>query len=136
MEESKTTLLSAAELAKMADEYWVTYQDRLKADKVAAELKAQESRLSAALITQMRQQEMSSVGGQLVRLSINTVPDYQPIVVDWQEFYEYILSTKDFSLLEKRIGKAAVKERWAADVKVPGTDRLPVYKLSKSQVKG
>jgi hypothetical protein len=127
---------TATELAEMGDLYWKTYQERLAQDKVAAALKTEESKLSALLIAQMRQQGLTSIGGKLVRLAINTIPDQVPVVTDWQAFYDYILETKDFSLLERRIGKSAMKERWSNDVEVPGTDAVPVYKLSKSTVKG
>lgn len=128
--------LGADALAKMADEYWRALQERLAADKEAAKLKGYESRLQATLLQQMRMQGMTSIGGKLVRLSLNNEPDYVPVVEDWEKFYAHILSSKDFSLLEKRVGKAAVKERWDSDVQVPGVGKLPVYKLSKSQVKG
>lgn len=128
--------LPASRLAEIADEYWQTYTERLAADKEAAALKSKEARLNSVLLAQMRMQGLTSIGGKSVRLAINNEPDYVPIVEDWEAFYAHILETKDFSFLEKRIGKAAVKEHWANDETVPGTGKVPVYKLSKSQVKG
>jgi hypothetical protein len=58
-----------------------------------------------------------------------------PTVQDWQKLWDHIVETRDFSLLEKRVGKAAVKEHWSADEEVPGVIKFPVYKLSKSEVK-
>lgn len=135
-QEEYSTPMPASKLGELADEYWQTYTERLAADKVAASLKSKEARLNSVLLAQMRMQGLSAVGGKTVRLSVNNEPDYVPIVEDWEKFYAYILATKDFSLLEKRIGKGAVKERWSLDEIVPGTGKVPVYKLSKSQVKG
>lgn len=126
--------MSPAELSALADHYWTTREQRLAADKVAAELKTEESRAEALLIQEMRANNLTAVGGQKVRLSIPTVPDMVPTVTDWEALRAHILKTGDFSLLEKRVGKAAVKERWDADVDIPGVVGYPVFKLSKSKV--
>lgn len=128
--------LSAGQLAELADQYWLVYQERLAADKVAAELKTRENQLSAKLTEEMLNQKLTSIGGKLLKVSLPTEPDYVPAVNDWNEFYTFVMSSKDLSLLERRVSKAAIKERWAADISVPGISKFPVYKLSKSQVKG
>lgn len=127
--------MTPGELASLADSYWKVYNERLAADKVAKELKAQESKLEAQLIAEMREGDLTSVGGRTVRLAIDREPEYVPAVTDWQEVYNHILETRDFSLLEKRIGKSACKERWAAEESVPGVSKFPVWKLRKSEVK-
>lgn len=132
---SDATPMSAADLAALADEYWLVRQQRLDADKVAENLKTQESAAEAMLIAQMRMQSLSAIGGKVARLSLPAVPDYKPAVKDWAALYEHILANRDFSLLQKRVGEAACKERWAANVEVPGVEKFAVYKLSKSEVK-
>ena len=136
MSDTETPNMPAAALATLADHYWHTRVKRLAADKVAEELKAEESRAEATLIQQMRQQGLTALGGTAVRLALPTTPDYKPAVKDWQALYDHIVQTGDFSLLQKRAGEAACKERWAAGVEVPGVEKFPVYKLSKSEVKG
>ena len=128
-------MTSATNLAVLADHYWDTRQRRLAADKVAAALKVTENKAEATLVAEMRAQGLTAIGGALVRLALPLEPVYEPAVEDWAVLYEHILAHKDFSLLEKRIGRASVKERWAASVIVPGVTRFPVYKLSKSEVK-
>lgn len=127
--------MTPGELAKLADDYWKTYNERLAADKVVKELKSQESKLEARLIAEMRENDLTSVGGRTVRLAIDVEPEYTPAVTNWEEFYQNILDTKDFSFLEKRPGKAACKERWAAGETIPGVSKFPVWKLRKSEVK-
>jgi hypothetical protein len=126
--------LTATELAQLADHYWLTRAKRLDADKVAKDLKDEESRTEATLIKEMREQQLTAIGGKLVRLAIPTVPEYVPAVKDWDTFYKHILQTGDFSLLHKRVGTQACKERWDAGDDVPGVERYAVYKLSKSGV--
>jgi hypothetical protein len=127
--------LSAGELAKVADEYWTAYQARLAADRVAKGLKETESKLSAQLMSEMLNQSMTAIGGHLVQLSLTKSDEPTLNVKEYEAFVEYVLKTKDLSLLERRINKAAVKERWAAGVQVPGVHSFPVYKLSKHEVK-
>jgi len=128
--------LSGEELARIADDYWSTYQERLAADKIAAALKEKEVKLSEMLIHQMRHQSMTSVGGLKVRLSIPVTPDYVPTIQSYPEFAAYVLQTQDLSLLERRVSKSAVKERWENGREVPGIDKFPVWRLSKSKVQG
>jgi hypothetical protein len=120
-------------IASMADEWWAVKQERLKADKVAANLKHRETLLQQAVIAQLQLSGVTSIGGAVVRVSVEK--EDQPHVKDWDKFYEYILSRKDFSLLERRPGRAAIKERWDDGVQVPGVEKFPVYKLSKQGVK-
>jgi hypothetical protein len=129
--------LTAKELALLADTWFATMQDRLAADKKAAALKSTETLCQTILIAQLRAQELTAIGGSLVRVSIDSEPEYQPHVKDWNEFYKFILQTQDFSLLERRPGKAACRERWAVDgdSAVPGVEKFPVYKLRRNEVK-
>ena len=131
---SKQRPLSASELGELADIYHTVRADRLAADKVAGTLKAHESTAEALLIEQMRSQEISACGGQRLRVAL-AAPDYVPAVKDWDKFYAYILKSKDFSLLERRPGKAACRDRWEDGKEVPGVERFPVYKLSRNEVK-
>jgi len=126
--------MNATELAQLADHYWTTRQKRLDADKVAKDLKDEESRAEATLIKEMREQQLTAIGGRLVRLAIPTTPEYVPAVKDWDALYKHVLQTGDFSLLHKRVGTGACKERWDAGEEVPGIERYAVYKLSKSGV--
>lgn len=128
--------MTATELAALADHFWSTREKRLAADKAAKDLKDEEARAEATLIKEMREQQLTAIGGKLVRLAIPTVPEYVPAVKDWDAFYKHILQSGDFSLLHKRIGAQACKERWDAGEEVPGVEKFPVYKLSKSEVKG
>lgn len=127
--------LSAKSLADIADIWFTTLRQRLDADKVAKNLKSLETAAYEVLVAQMRLQGLTSIGGAKVRVGMDPEPDYQPHVKDWPKFYEYILETQDFSLLERRPGKAAIKERWEDDKAVPGVEKFPVYKLTRNEVK-
>jgi hypothetical protein len=135
-EESVTDVLSAQALGELGDEYWITLQDRLQKDRESKELKEKESALYKQIIDQMLAQKLTSIGGKKVKLSRNLTPDYVPTIQSYDEFAAYVLETQDLSLLERRVSKSAVKERWEQNQDVPGVVKFPVWKLSKSQVKG
>lgn len=126
--------MDASDMATLADEYWTTYQKRLAADKVSKELKAIESKLEALILSTLRTDGITAIGGKLVILSIDTEPEYMPTIADYPVFSEYILSSKDLSLVERRVSKAAVKERWSLGIEVPGIIRFPMFKLHKHKL--
>ena len=122
--------MTPEELGVLADDFEMVYQKRLAADKVAAELKTAESQLKAALIREMTDSKLSAVGGRKVRLTIEKIEI--PTAQDWEKVWAHIRETGDFSLLEKRLGKAAVKERWENGEEVPGVIHFPDFKLHRS----
>jgi hypothetical protein len=124
--------LAAKELAVVAEFFWQTQIQRLAADKVAAELKADEYVAQEIVIAQLRLQEISAIGSDTVILELRHT--YEPRVTDWSVYWKYVLKTKDLSLVERRPGKAAIKERWEDGKEIPGVDKFPVYKLSKRKV--
>jgi hypothetical protein len=125
---------SAEEAAHLVDSFKLAEKARLDADKVAASLKEAEVRIKMALIASLHSLGVSAIGGQDYVVQHTMVQE--PTVKDWDAFYKYVLKTKDFSLLERRPGKAAIKERWSDGKVVPGIEAFPVDKLSFSKVKG
>lgn len=127
-------MLSAKDLGELADAWWDAKNACLGAYKVAAALKLKESALEAKILQEMREQEISAVGGRVVRLSMDPTPQQVPVVKNWQKLYEYIIHNDAFELLERRVGKNACKERWAEGEEIPGVEKFPVWKFSKSAV--
>ena len=128
-----TTPLTSKALADLADLYWTKRNERLAADKVAATLASEESKAKATLIEQFLLQDITAIGGKVVRLNIKQ--DYVPAIKDWNAYYAYIKANDAFELLEKRPGRLACKERWEAGEIIPGCEKFPSYSLSKEGVK-
>jgi hypothetical protein len=57
-----------------------------------------------------------------------------PQVQDWPTLHKYILRTKDFSLLQRRLSESAIKERWDDSKKVPGVEPFNAVKVSVTKV--
>ena len=130
----KEGALSAKELASLADT-WITIQSqRLIADKAAKNLKAAEDKCYARLIQEFREQQLTGIGGKLVRVGMDPNPDYVPAIKDWPKYYAYIKANDAWELLERRPGRLACKERWEQGEIIPGCDKFPVFKLTKQGV--
>lgn len=122
--------MTPKDLGNLADQYWHAYNKRLNAERAAKELKGIESKLYAQLVTELRSQELTSIGGHDVRLTLTTTTE--PVVKDWQQVYAYMTENQDFSLMQKRLAASAIKERWDAGEQIPGVETFVVHKLSKS----
>jgi hypothetical protein len=118
------------QLGALADEYKKVRDERLAADKLVKALAAQEQEMYAMLVQQMRMQEITSVGGKAATVSIPVEPDYVPTVSDWSAYWQYAKENNAPEMFERRPGKLACKERWAAGVEIPGVSKFPVYKLT------
>lgn len=122
-------------LGACADLYYTTREKRLKAQKVVDELKAQENQLADHIIKNLPKSDANGIAGKKCRVTIRekTIPQVQ----DWDAFYEYIRKNAKkgaFSLLQKRVGDAAVKEIWEAGKEVPGVGRFHVKTLSVNKL--
>lgn len=126
--------LSANAIGRLVDQFKVVEAERIAADKVAAALKATEVTLKTAIAVALRRSEVTVVGGKSFRVELTT--EDQPTVKDWPAFYAYIKKHDAFELLERRPGKAAVKERWEDGKEVPGVEKFPTDKLSFAKLKG
>ena len=56
-------------------------------------------------------------------------------VKNWDLFYKHVKRTDNFSLLQRRVSDAAVKERWSDGKKVPGVEPFRVVDISLTKKK-
>ena len=129
-DEAELVKLSPKQLGEHADAYRQIREERLAADKKAADLAAREQALKAVLVQQMRLQEITSVGGKVATVSIPVEPEYVPAVSDWSAYWKYAKENDAPEMFERRPGKLACKERWEAGEEIPGVSKFPVYKLT------
>lgn len=126
--------MSPEEVGQLVDKFKQVEASRLAADKIATELKAEEVALKLMLVQALKELKISAIGGHLFKVEHSVYNE--PTVKDWTAFYDHIHDTHDFSLLERRPSKAAVKERWSDGKEVPGVEAFPVDKLSFTKLKG
>lgn len=134
LEDDPGAKIAAVRLGNIADAYFQTREKRLALDKESDALKKDEAFYQQLLIDQLKLQDITAIGGKLISVKLAPLKN-KPHVTDWPEFYKYILKTKDFSLLQRRPGEAAIAERWDDGKVVPGVEKFPVATLSVSKVK-
>ena len=110
-----------AELESRIDALFTLRAKRLQAQKEVDALEAEEKELGAAIKEDMMASGQDELSGHLGKFKLKY--DQAPVVVDWTVLYNHILETGNFDLLHKRLGVAAVKERWQGGDDVPGVGR-------------
>lgn len=119
-------------LGACADALYTIRQERLKAQKVVDELETNEKAIKAHVIDTLPKSNASGIAGKLARVTVTTKTIAQ--VQDWPSFYAYVAKNKAFEMLQKRLGDAAIQERWDAGKKVPGVEPFTIVGVSVNKV--
>ena len=120
----------SSHLPDVVDAYIAMRAQRLQADKQAASLKEQEDILKDHLISSLRHNGMSALGGKAGMVKLGKSEEPEPL--DWAQIWAYMKQNDAMELVQKRLGSTAVKERWEAGEQIPGIGKRDVYKLSVS----
>jgi hypothetical protein len=106
---------------------------RLAAQKQVDLLEVNEKALKKQVMERLEKAKNKAVsnGDRLFQL----VTKDEPVADDWPKIYAHIKETGEFELIERRLSKAAVKERAELGEKVPGVAWFPVTNLSDTASK-
>ena len=123
-------------LAQCADLLYSTQQARYVVQKQAKEMEAIEGALKNRIIQELPKSQATGIAGKMARVYVEN-----KTVVKVNDFPAYInevarLMKKDpgaASLLQKRVGEAAVKEVWEAGKTLKGIEAMevPVVRMNK-----
>ena len=119
--------------AACGDLLYQTRQERLEAQKVVDDLAALETRLKDHLINTLPKDKASGISGKIARVQLE--PEDIPIVEDWDKFRAYMVRTKAWDMLQKRINPKAVMDRRNAGKKVAGTGTFKNIKVSCTKIR-
>jgi len=115
-----------------ADRLFKLSEERAALNRKVEKIEEEEKAIKEHLIKNLPKDDSRGVLGKLAKAEIKT--KHTPTVKDWDLLYKHILRTKDFSLMQRRVSDAAVKERWEAKKTVPGVDVLTVVKVSITKI--
>jgi hypothetical protein len=92
------------------------------------DLKSAQDEIDLALLKKMDAEGLSRTANGDYSVSINedTVPD----VEDWDALYNHIISTRDFSLIQRRVSSTAYKELLKLGEGVPGLSPRTIRKIN------
>jgi len=62
--------------------------------------------------------------------SVTMAKKVHPTIVDWDQFYAYVSSTKSFDLLHRRLSSTAFQDRWKEGESIPGATTAEVWGLT------
>lgn len=102
-------------------------KQRLAIQREADLLEQKEKELANLLIAQMllKKTDVTVDGEDQAQL----VSSQEPVVTNWPQYLDYIKSSGEVDLLEKRPMRSAVKARWAEGVILPGVESQTKYSL-------
>jgi hypothetical protein len=115
-------------LGACADRLYKLREERSKIQKTIDKLEKEEKEIKEHLINTLPKSSADGITGKVARATIKV--KVVPSAKDWSAVYKFILKTKDFSLLGRRLSDAAVRERWEAGKKVPGVEPFNVVSVS------
>jgi len=115
-------------LSEICDAYQRARETRLFQEKLAAKTKEAELLLRSRILGTLRDHEIPTIGG--ATHNFERVVKEEPQADDWDLVHEHVVQSQEWDLIRRRLGTAAVKERWDVGVEVPGVGRFPVEKLS------
>ena len=115
-----------------ADKLYIIRQERLVQQKIVDALEEEEKALKEHIIATLPKSEAMGVAGKLARVTVVTKVVAQ--VKDWDAFYKYVLKTKSFDLLQRRLNDTAVKERWENKKTVAGVEPFQAVTISLNKV--
>lgn len=100
------------------------------------EAKQQRERMVEHAFTVFKNDDLEGGRGKLAQCSIsrNVVPQVED-PADWPKLFRWILKTKDFSVLQKRLGVTHIRDLWDDKKKVPGVVPFTKIGLSVTKVK-
>jgi hypothetical protein len=114
-------------LAACADLLYSVREERLAAQKVADALKEKETLLQEHLINNLPKSQAGGIIGKLASVVLDS--KVVPKVEDWDALYKYVLKTKSFSFLQRRLSETAIQEIWDNGKEVPGVSQFKVVVL-------
>ena len=110
--------------------YFETRQRRLKLQREADELEQQEKDILYELT---KTYTTAQVDHKESGFRLKAVRKEVPLVTDWAATLEYVKTTGQVDLLQKRLTDSAVKARWDNGIDVPGVTRTSKYTVTITQ---
>ena len=112
---------SPVTLGARVDAFYKMRSTRLAAEKKIEAMKKSESEAKEEILRLLTSSKLEGAKGKHATVAITSTE--VPMVADWSAFYEYIKTTGQIELLEKRPAKGSCVERWEAGVEIPGVQK-------------
>lgn len=115
-----------------ADLYSEVRELRLEMQKVVDRVKARENECKEHIIQNLSKSDDTGAAGKKYRAQITTKD--VPSLKDWDAFTAYIMKSRRWDLLHKRISNKPVVDMWEEGEEVPGVERFKVVDVSITKI--
>ena len=90
--------------------------------------KSRKMELEAKIVSTLKQQGIDRVGNDGCTVSIKE--EIVPTVQNWDEVYKYLIQTKQFELIQKRMSATAFRELLQMGMNVPGVKATELTRVN------
>ena len=90
--------------------------------------KSRKMELEAKIVSTLKEQGIDRVGNDGCTLSIKQ--EFVPTVEDWDQVYQYLIQTKQFELIQKRMSATAFRELLQMGMNVPGVKATELTRVN------
>ena len=120
-------------LGAMVDRLYDLDEERGKLARRVEELKTEYAALEGHIFETLPKSALEGALGKRAMASIKRTP--VPTADDWDAIRRYVVKNNAWDLIQKRLSTEAVRERWNADVAVPGVGKFTRITLSLTKRK-
>ena len=119
-------------LGACIDTLYAWERERAEVAQRAEALKVREALLETHILNTFSKADLEGAAGKIAKINVlrPVVPQGEGDGKGWSKLYAYIVRTKAFDLLQKRLSTSAVRERWEAGKTVPGVTKFTAVTLS------
>ena len=110
----------AKDIGKLTDRLFDLKEKKADTNAVLKELNEDIRQVEVELLDEMHKQGLYKAGG--LRGGVYISRQVVPKVVNWDEFYDYVLEHEYLHMLERRVSRKAYQEQYEDGQDVPGID--------------
>ena len=110
----------AKDIGKLTDRLFDLKEKKSETNAVLKELNEDIRQVEVELLDEMHKQGLYKAGG--LRGGVYISRQVVPKVVNWDEFYDYVLEHEYLHMLERRVSRKAYQEQYEDGQDVPGID--------------
>jgi hypothetical protein len=119
---------SAADIGPAIDALYALREMRLGIERKAKELKEEEVIQRNKIFELLANLGLTKASGAVATAGIKV--SNVPLVEDWDKLHEYIKTTGEFDLMQKRISVTAWRARYDEGIEVPGVSKVEDVDIS------
>ncbi len=115
-------------LGKCADMLYKVRERKAGISRALRELESFEKALKDHIIDSLPKSQATGVAGKLARVTV--VTKEVPTVTDWEKVHNYVLETKNFDVLQRRLSEGVVRDIEANVGPIPGVGKFTTISVS------